>query len=102
MPTKGALTQIRDRISYRFFQDQFDALKNDFKRHQKTYKGFRVYGIDGDIYSIVRNKKTLKEKFYGLPVPGHPSIKEKKETHFLRMYVVTAVDVFSGIPVDLL
>jgi hypothetical protein len=63
MPTKEALTQARERISYRFFKSQFNAIKSDFKDIQKKIKGFYVYGIDGDIYSIPRNKRTGKMDF---------------------------------------
>ena len=94
MPTKGALTQARDRISYKFFEDQFELMKSDFKKHQKKYKGFYVYSIDGDIYAIQRNKNLEEAGFYGCPVQSD------KESHFLRMYSVTAVDVFSGIPTE--
>ena len=94
MPTKGALTQARDRISYTFFKDQFDDIKSTFKGHQKKYKGLRVYSVDGDIYAIRRNKNFEDAGFYGCPV------QKNKESHFLRMYSVTAVDVFSGIPVE--
>lgn len=94
MPTKGALTQARERISYRFFESQFNSIKSDFKDVQKTINGFYVYGVDGDIYSIPRNKRTEDDGFYGCPVQGN------KESHFLRMYTVSAVDVFSGIPLE--
>lgn len=94
MPTKGALTQARERISYHFFKSEFNAIKSDFKDVQKKIKGFYVYGIDGDIYSIARNKKTEEDGFYGCPIAGN------KESHFLRMYTVSAVDVFSGIPLE--
>jgi hypothetical protein len=90
MPTKGALTQARDRISYTFFRDQFEELKLKFKKTQKKFKGLYVYGIDGDTYSIPRTKNTLSANFYGQPVT------KNRESHFLRMYAVLAVDVFSG------
>ena len=86
MPTKGALTQAREKNSYTFFKDQFELIKNDFRKKQIKYKGLNVYGIDGDIY--------------GYPISGHQGIKVNQETHFLRMYTVSAVDVFSGIPVE--
>jgi hypothetical protein len=38
MPTKGALTQARDRISYTFFKDQFEEIKSNFNNHKKNIK----------------------------------------------------------------
>ncbi len=94
MPTKGALTQIRDRISHLFFKDQFENIKNEFSTVRSTYKGFYIYSIDGDIYSLPRTDKIEAEDFYGCPVANN------KESHFLRMYTVNAVDVFSGVPLE--
>lgn len=95
MPTKGALTQARNRISYSFFKDQFEGIKLSFKeKYRKKYKGLFVYSIDGDIYAVRRNKNFEDAGFYGCPVQGN------KESHFLRIYSVTAVDVFSGIPLE--
>jgi hypothetical protein len=36
MPTKGALTQARERISYHFFETQFNAIKSDFNKRLKV------------------------------------------------------------------
>lgn len=49
---------------------------------------------EGYSIAIRRNKNFEDAGFYGCPVQN------KKESHFLRMYSVTAVEVFSGIPVE--
>jgi len=91
IPVKSALTQARGRISFRFFRDIFEEQIEQFEEERPTYKGFHIYGVDGDQMSLPAASEILEHGYRGYPSPG------KKETYFPRMYVTHAVDVMSGV-----
>ena len=62
IPTRQALSQARDKISYLAFKDFFDkscelAVNSDDARH---YKGYRLFAIDGTTFAVGSLEKLSK------------------------------------------
>jgi len=92
IPSKSALSQYRNSISSSFFQSAYLNACVELDNFIPRWHGMRFLGIDGDVYSLPRNEKLLAEGF-----TGH-AIDEKRETHSLKMYTVTATDLISNAP----
>jgi len=95
MPAKSALTQIRSRISYQFFEDAFRKQIADFEPHRPKYRGCHIYAIDGDQMTLPQSPDILRKGYRGYPC------KNAKETYYPRMYVTHAVDVVCGVTKDI-
>jgi hypothetical protein len=95
MPGKSALSQIRQKISYHFFSEQFEDLMRRFEPHRLTWEGLRVYAIDGHEVSLPCSEDVLKAGYRGR------ALYRNKETHYPRMYLVQTFDVLSGVTKDL-
>lgn len=91
LPTKGALTQMRKRISYRFFQEQLDRLLKRFHNHRRTWRGLCVYATDGWELEIPRSKELWKAGYRGRAVSS------QRDTYYLRMYLTHCYDVLSRV-----
>lgn len=88
-PSKSSLSEYRKKVNWRFFKDHFREAFQAFDR--KTFRGFYVYAIDGDIWNLPASEDILNNKFRGARFPNN------KETHYPKMYTVSAVDVVNGI-----
>lgn len=95
MPAKSALTQIRSRVSYQFFEDTFKKQIADFEALRPKYRGFHIYAIDGDQMTLPQSPDILRKGYRGYPC------KDAKETYYPRMYVTHAVDVICGVTKDI-
>ncbi len=90
-PTKSSLSEFRDKVSYKFFEEIFDR---DFKRlqmHRKKFSGFYVYAIDGDQYNLPASNDIICNGYRGWPC------RKKQETHYPKMYTVQAFDLINGL-----
>jgi hypothetical protein len=63
----------------------------DFEAKRTTYKGLRVYAIDGDQMELPLSQDILKNGYRGVPV------RRKRETYFPRLYLLHGYDVLSGV-----
>ena len=62
VPSKSAFTQARYKLKWEFFEDwSSELVKNCTPYYRKTWKGFRLYGIDGSTLSLPDNKAMRKE-----------------------------------------
>jgi Transposase DDE domain len=91
MPVKSALTKVRGRVSFEFFEDQFVECIAAYEPHRRTWRDLRVYATDGDRYDLPRTEDILKEGYRGFP------FSKTKETYCPQMYVVHCYDVLGGV-----
>ena len=94
IPTKSALCQRRARVSYKFFRDLFLKLIDRFEPYRKSFRGFRIYAIDGLELTLPRTQSVLKSKFRGRAVSSN------REMYYPRMYLTHCYDVLSGTTKD--
>ena len=94
LPTKSALSQIRDRISFLFFQDRFYEQNELSKSKFKTWNGLRVYGIDGIQLTLPRTEDIVAAGYSGRKVSKY------RESYMPKMFVTAAYDVISGVIKD--
>lgn len=88
-PSKSSLSEYRKKVSWHFFKDLFSEAFQAFER--KTFRGFYIYAIDGDIWNLPASEDILNNKFRGAHFPNN------KETHYPKMYTASAVDVVNGV-----
>lgn len=93
---KSALTKMRSRVSYQFFQALFEKLIHIHDPDRQTYRGLRVYAVDGAELAIPRSQDTLSAGYDGR------ALVKKKKTYHPHMYLTHAYDVFSGVTKKLL
>ena len=98
-PSKSALCSFRKKISFNFFRDIYNKQVKKFTHQMKTYKGYHIVGMDGDAYDVRPTKDMLKKGYRGCQVMTKND-EGKKETHYLKMYVVRCVDLLSGVILD--
>lgn len=94
-PVKSALCKIRKRISYKFFKDIFLGLMMQYELYRRTYKGLRIYAIDGLQLLLPRTDELMAQGFNGRRVSQH------RQSHMLYMYVTHAYDVLGEVTKDL-
>lgn len=95
-PTGSALTQMRELVSWKFFQNAFQqSVKAFCKKLRPTWKGFYISAVDGDQYVLPRNDSTLAAGYRG------QSCGLNLETYGMKMYVALGNDVITGTPLAL-
>lgn len=93
-PAKSSLSEFRDRVSFRFFENIY---RDDLLRLQadrRRFRGFYVYAIDGDQNDLPLSGELLKHGYRGYRSRGN------QETHFPKMYTVQSYDVLNGLVRD--
>jgi len=90
-PVKSAFAKIRQRVSFKFFKTHFDELIESYQSSHLTWRGLRVYAIDGDMYELPRTKDILENGYEGR------ACRYGMETHYPFLYVNHCYDVLSGI-----
>lgn len=93
-PVKSALCKIRKRISFKFFEGIFLGLLLQYETHRRTYKGLRIYAIDGLQLLLPRTDSLLEAGFNGRRVSQH------RQSHMLYMYLTHAYDVLGEVTKD--
>jgi hypothetical protein len=91
VPFKSALSKVRGRVSFTLFRDEYDSLIDGYESDRKTWRGLKVFGTDGDQYSLPASEDVVNAGYKGYPC------KDGMETHYPRMYVVHCCDLISGV-----
>jgi len=94
-PAKSSLSEARGKLSYTFFERAFRQQLRGFEERRSTYRGLRIYAIDGDQLELPLSDDILASGYRGFPCKHH------QETHFPRLYLVHAYDCVSGVTKDL-
>ena len=94
LPVKSALSQIRARISYQFFQDKFYEQNDLSKLKLKTWNGLHVYAIDGIQLTLPRTDDIIKADYSGRKVSKY------RESYMPKMFLTASYDVISGVMKD--
>ena len=94
LPVKSALSQIRSRISYKFFEDKFREQNQLAQSRQKIWNGLHVYAIDGIQLTLPRTNDIILAKYSGRKVSKY------RESYMPKMFVTAAYDVISGVMKD--
>lgn len=89
IPAKSALSQFRKRISFRFFRDYFYKLNLQLDAHSKTFRGYKIYAIDGFETLLPRSKNILDAGYSGRATGLY------QETHYPKMYISHCYDVIN-------
>ena len=93
-PVKSSLSEARDKVSYQFFKDAYEADLCRLKEYRRTYREFYIYAVDGDDLNLPCSKQILDEGYRGrLYAKGY-------ETHYPKMYTVFAYDILNGLICD--
>ena len=91
MPLKSSLCKIRQRISFKFFEDTFLDLLKDFEPQRRTFKSLCIYSIDGLQMTLPRTNNIVDAGYTGRAVSKY------RESYMPRMYLTHAYDVLSGV-----
>lgn len=92
MPAKSSFSEYRNKVSYKFFEDNFIDHLAKIDSQRVTIRGFHVYAVDGDYLDVMPSDSLLKAGLRGTPCPGKTT-----ETYCLKLYTVQAYDVVNGI-----
>lgn len=83
---------MRKRVSFTFFKAVFDHLLFQFEPHRQTYRGLRLYGVDGFQVHLPRTKDIVENGCY----TGR-STSKYSESYTPRMYLSHCYDLLSGV-----
>lgn len=95
MPVKSALSQVRKRVRFTFFEDLLKELLQSVEKRRSQMGGLRIYAIDGVQLLLPRTAELIQAGFSGRAVSKY------RDTYYPRMYLTHAFDVLSGITRDL-
>lgn len=88
-PTKAALSQFRNQISYKFFSSIFSKTIKNFDKHRPTYNGLIVYAVDGWQFSLPRSESIVNAGFTGRAVSKY------RESYLPKGFITHAYEVLS-------
>lgn len=90
-PSATAFSQLRQKISYRFFKTAFERIVDRCQRRSKQWKNLQVVAIDGMQLTLPRREDLVKRKFSGRKTSKY------SESYMPRGYMTLAFDVLSGV-----
>jgi hypothetical protein len=88
-PSPSALSQMRKRVSFRFFRDAFENSVEQAEEFARTFRGKRIYAMDGFELNLPRTADVLKNGFQGRWVS------EYRQQYYPTLYTVFCLDVLS-------
>lgn len=94
-PSKGALSYLRPRISFKFFKSVHETLLDSFGGHELLYEGYRLIAIDGWQITLPRTKDIIDHDFTGRATSKH------RESYMPKGFVVAAYDVLNKLTLSL-
>jgi len=80
---------MRKRVSYGFFKDAFDDGAEKTNSVARTFRGKRIYGMDGFEFDLPRTEDVLKNDYQGRWVSKY------RQQYYPTMYTVMCYDVLS-------
>lgn len=92
-PAKSSLSEFRQKVSFEFFVEAYESDLKRFRPVRRMLKGFYVYAVDGSDLDLPASDAVLSSGYRGFP------FSKEMETHYPKMYVVKAFDVFNEIVV---
>ncbi len=95
IPSKGAFSRIRRKVSFRFFESIFDRQIRRFDPHRATFRGLILYGIDGQMQSLPRTDDVIQAGYTGRAIGDY------RESYMPRAYLTHCYDLLSGVSKDL-
>ena len=90
LPSGSALSQMRGRVSYKFFEEKFHEQNELMKSKFKTWNGLHVYAIDGIQLTLPRTDNIIGAGYSGRKVSKY------RESYMPKMFVTATYDVISG------
>lgn len=91
LPHKGSFSKAREKVSSEFFKDIFSEQISGFDESRATWRGLKIYGIDGFEVILPRTEDILVEGYNGRQKSKY------RKTYYPRMYMVHAYDVLSRV-----
>jgi hypothetical protein len=91
LPNRSSLCRLRQKVSYKFFGAKFKKLIKDFEPSRETFKGLRIYAIDGQQMTLPRTDDIVSYGFNGRAVSQY------RESYLPRGYMTHAYDVLSRV-----
>ncbi len=91
---KSSLSEFRDKVSFKFFEDIFRQGLADHQKSRRTYRGFYIYAIDGDQLELPASRNVLENGYRGWRFAN------KFETHYPKMYTAQVFDVVNNLITD--
>lgn len=90
-PAKSAFCRLRQKISFHFFEALLNELLSYFEPKRWTWKGLRLYAMDGNELSLPCTTDVLNAGYRGR------ALRNGTETYYPRLYLVHVFDVLSGV-----
>ncbi|MCB0415041.1 MAG: transposase, partial [Bdellovibrionales bacterium] len=81
----------REKVCYEFFKDLFEKQVSDFNESRASWRGLKIYAIDGFEVILPRTDDILNEGYNGRQKSKY------SKTYYPRMYIVHAYDVLSRV-----
>lgn len=94
LPVKSALSQIRARISFKFFKDLFLEQNKATQHLRKTWNGLYVYAVDGIQLTLPLSKNIIKASYSGRKISKY------RESYMPKMFAAQVFDVVNGLVKD--
>lgn len=94
MPVKSSLSERRQEVSYRLYQDAFTDQTQAVRDRLPRFRGLKIFAVDGDQLELPAAQDIVDHGYRGYPC------QDAKETHYPRMYYTSKAEIFSGIVVD--
>ena len=94
LPTRSALSQFRERISFKFFRDEVYELNRKSDSKRKTWNGRYIYAADGIQFTMPRSSDVIEAGYSGRKVSKY------RESYMPKMFAVGVVDVLNGVVKD--
>ncbi len=91
---KSSFCKLRQKISFRFFSAHLTKLTKKFEPHRRTFRGLRIYAVDGQQLILPRTIDIIQHGHTGR------STSRYTESYMPRAYLTHAYDVLSGVTKD--
>jgi len=95
LPSKSALSQYRQQISFEFFKDFFWDINERSQKFRRTWNGLYLYAVDGIQLTLPRSHDIIEAGYSGRKVSKY------RESYMPKMFVTAAYDVLSGTVKDI-
>lgn len=96
--TKSAYTQARDKLNYKAFIELSNDIRDKFYKEYdyKTYKGYRLLGVDGSLITLP-NEDDIKKEFNTTSVVNQHKDKSKE---IVQARVSVVYDLLNSVVID--